>query len=82
MTALNSIMSIIEHEEGKVVGIKHFFGNGVKVRADLKDRMVRRYHGEVLVAEFVLNPVIDVYMKLLMNINDEMQGMRQESESQ
>lgn len=62
------------NDEGNVSVLEHQFENGVRLETDLDEMMVRKYHGDVMVDEFGLNPNIDSYVKLLENTAKEIEN--------
>ena len=64
-------------KDGNVSVLEHQFRNGVRLETSLDEKMVRKYHGDVMVDEFGLNPNIDSYMKLLENTDEVVDNNKQ-----
>ena len=61
-------------KDGCVSVIEHQFRNGVRLETNLHEQMVRKYHGDVMVDEFGLNPNVDSYVKLLENTAESVES--------
>lgn len=66
----------LQHDKEGPCILRHDFGSNVLVETNLRDRTVKRYHGNILYQEFDLDPDIDRYVNLLNNIRYEMHKMQ------
>ena len=64
-------------KDGNVSVLEHQFRNAVRLETSLDEKMVRKYHGDVMVDEFGLNPNIDNYIKLLENTAEVVDNNKQ-----
>jgi hypothetical protein len=62
----------IKHQEGRVIGMTHYFDNKVRVVTDFEEMTICRYHGDVCVQEFTADPHIDHYVQYLYNVSQEL----------
>lgn len=60
-----------KHDEVGVEEMTHDFGNGVRIVTNLRNKTVRRYHGDVLIDEWMLNGDVGFYMEFLVNVESE-----------
>lgn len=66
-----------KRSEGVVVEMTHDFGEQVKVVTDLKEQVVKRYHGGVLVKEYTLDPQVQYYFQFLNIISEEIKAVKE-----
>lgn len=70
----------IEHDEKGVSKIVNIFGNNVKIIVDLRENVIKRFHGEICVEEFSADISVGNYMQYLSDLNDEINRFEPEHE--
>lgn len=60
-----------ENEDGKKVEAIHDFGQKVTVVTNYETNMAKQKYGDILIAEFEINPAIGIYTNFLNNIDNE-----------
>lgn len=60
-----------KHSETGVEEMTHYFDQNVRIVTNLPEQTIKRYHGDVCVKEYTLDPQVVFYLRFLENVAEE-----------
>lgn len=68
-----------KRDEQGLAAMSHDFGNKVTVVTDLREKTIRRMHGDICVKEHTADPEIGHYLRYLEEVDMEINSIQQSS---